>query len=52
MSLDELEDLKRVASGHLAHRHYEEGEGEEGELTTSKKRRRVTRIDRPAGVAS
>ena len=42
-----------MASGHLAHRHYDE-DGEEGEggLTTAKKRRRVTRVDRPRGVAA
>lgn len=37
----------------MAHRHYDE-DGEEGEggLTTAKKRRRVTRVDRPRGVAA
>ena len=45
--------LLQVASGHLAHRHYDE-DGEEGEggLTTAKKKRRVTRVDRPRGVAA
>lgn len=37
----------------MAHCHYDE-DGEEGEggLTTAKKRRRVTRVDRPRGVAA
>ena len=42
----------QVASGHLAHQHYEEGEeGEEGEAPSSKRRKAAVRVERPRGVA-
>ena len=42
-------DLCQVASGHLAHQHYEEGE--EGEVPSSKRRKTAVRVERPRGVA-
>lgn len=66
MTVDELEDLKRVwsifsnivliivsiqiASGHLAHRHYDDDMDRE-DVPKTKKRKVGTRIERPRGVA-
>ena len=44
-----LSQFGQVASGHLAHQHYEEGE--EGEVPSSKRRKATIKVERPRGVA-
>jgi DNA ligase-4 len=49
MTTDELEHLRQMASGHLAHQHYEGGV--EGDAPPSKRKRTAVRVEMPRGVA-
>jgi DNA ligase-4 len=51
MTTDELDDLKRIASGHLAYKHYDGERGEEDGPPTKKRKGGGVKVGRPKGVA-